>query len=94
MLQLLGKFQADFEGAGDSSDLAWFPAWVLTERPALAAHLTQAQASQHSAPEQALRVLIELLGLERQGRQRDVVERRRTLRGLDAPLYTAYMATR
>ena len=79
MLQLLGKFQADFEGAGDSSDLAWFPAWVLTERPALAAHL---------------RVLIELLGLERQGRQRDVVERRRTLRGLDAPLYTAYMATR
>jgi len=41
-----------------------------------------------------MRVLLELLGLERQGRQRDVIERRKTLRGLHAGLYAAYMASR
>jgi len=78
----------------DATDLAWFPAWVLTQRPALASALTQAQAGQHHPPEQALRVLLELLGLERQGRQHDVIERRKTLRGLHAALYAAYLATR
>ena len=92
--QLMHRFESDFEGVGDASDLAWFPAWVLTERPGLAAYLAQAQASRHSDPEQALRVLVELLGLERQGRHHDVVERRKTLRGLHASLYAAYMATR
>jgi len=91
---LLAKFAQQFDGAGDANDLAWFPAWVLTERPALASALTQAQAGQHHPPEQALRVLLELLGLERQGRQHDVIERRKTLRGLHAALYAAYLATR
>jgi len=91
---LLAKFAQQFDGAGDATDLAWFPAWVLTERPALASALTQAQAGQHHPPEQALRVLLELLGLERQGRQHDVIERRKTLRGLHAALYSAYLATR
>jgi hypothetical protein len=91
---LLTHFGQGFEGAGDVTDLAWFPAWVLTERPALAAHLAQAQAGQHSAPEQALRLMLELLGLERQGRHHDVIERRKTLRGLHALLYAAYMASR
>jgi hypothetical protein len=92
--QLLAKFGAGFEGEGDVSDLAWFPAWVLTERPKLAEHLAQAQTGQHSAPEQALRLMLELLGLEHQGRHHDVVQRRKTLRGLHASLYAAYMATR
>jgi len=91
---LVSQFEQHFEGLGDTSDLAWFPAWVLTQRPALASALTQAQVSQHTAPEQAMRVLLELLGLERQGRQRDVIERRKTLRGLHAGLYAAYMASR
>lgn len=91
---LVRKFEAHFEGAGESHDLAWFPAWVLTERPALAPALTQAQASQHTRPEQAMRVMVELLGLEHQGRQREVIERRKTLRGLHGSLYAAYMATR
>lgn len=95
ILQTLAtQFEQDFDGTGDTSDLAWLPAWVLTQRPALASALTQAQASQHTEPEQALRVLLELLGLERQGRQRDVIERRIILRGLHAGLYSAYMASR
>jgi hypothetical protein len=92
--QLLAKFGAGFEGEGDVSDLAWFPAWVLTERPKLAEYLAQAQTGQHSAPEQALRLMLELLGLEHQGRHHDLVQRRKTLRGLHASLYSAYMASR
>jgi len=91
---LLTRFGQGFEGAGDASDLAWFPAWVLTERPSLATHLAQAQAGQHRAPEQAMRLMLELLGLEHQGRHHDVIERRKTLRGLHASLYAAYMASR
>ena len=91
---LVRKFEENFEGVGDTDDLAWFPAWVLTDRPTLAAALTQAQASQHTPPEQAMRTMIELLGLERQGRQREVLAHRKTLRGLNDALYAAYMATR
>ena len=92
--QLLRKFEASFDGVGDASDLAWFPAWVLTDRPDLADHLGTAQTAQHSAPEQAMRVLIELLGLERQGRQHDIVSRRKTLRDIHPSLHQAYMKTR
>ena len=92
--QLVDKFESSFDGTGDASDLAWFPAWVLTERPGLAAPMALAQPSQHSAPEKALRVMSELLGLERQGRHHDVVARRKTLRDLQASLYAAYMKTR
>ncbi|MGH8790475.1 MAG: hypothetical protein ACREYA_36130 [Cupriavidus necator] len=92
--QLMRRFEAAFEGAGDVSDLAWFAAWVLTERPQLCEHLAPAQASQHSAPEQAMRLLVELLGLERQGRHPDIVARRKALRDLHPSLYAAYMKTR
>lgn len=91
---LVRKFEESYEGAGTADDLAWLPAWVLTERPALAAALRQAQTGQHSAPEQAMRVMLELLGLERQGRQRDLIEQRKTLRGLSTALYSAYISTR
>lgn len=91
---LVAKFELNFEDTGDGQHLAWFPAWVLTERPTLASALTQAQASQHSEPEQAMRILLALLGLERQGRQHDIVVARKSLRGLHGDLYAAYMATR
>ena len=91
---LLLKFAEDFDGAGESGELAWFPAWALIEQPALAAALTQAQPSQHSAPEQAMRLLLQLFGLERQGRQRELIEHRKRLRELHGALYTAYMARR
>lgn len=92
--QLSAKFEASFEGEGDVSDLAWFAAWLLTDRPDLAGALGAAQASQHSAPEQAMRVLVELLGLERQGRHHDIVARRKALRDLHPSLYAAYLQTR
>ncbi len=88
------KFGAEFDGTGELSDLAWFPAWALVASPALAPHLAQARASQHSAPERGMRLVLELLGLERQGRHHELVQRRRALRDLHGPLYAAYMATR
>jgi hypothetical protein len=91
---LVRKFGATFEGDGSADDAAWFAAWVLTERPDIAEHVAGAQPSQHTAPERALRTLVELLRLERQGRQRDIVERRKQLRDLHPALYQAYMKNR
>jgi hypothetical protein len=100
--QLVRSFQANFDAdinstiaAGDDSeDLRWFAAWVLTDCPALREHLALAQPSHHSAPEQAMRLMVELLGLERQGRHADIVVRRKVLRDLQPSLYAAYMKTR
>ncbi len=96
--RLKDQFDAEFEAASDPTDaaaeLSWFPAWLLTERPQLVAALAQAQASLHSAPEQAMRLLVNLLGLERQGRHHDIVRQRKSLRDLNPWLYGAYMKTR
>jgi hypothetical protein len=96
--QLIRSFEANFDasssGGGEIADLSWFAAWVLIERPGLREQLAVAQASQHSAPEQAMRLLVELLGLERQGRHADIVARRKVLRDLQPLLYAAYMKSR
>jgi hypothetical protein len=88
------KFDANFDGSGQTADLAWFPAWVLTEKPGLAPLLREAQPSRQTAPERATRLLLQILSLERQGSQHELVERRRALRDLHAGLYVAYMRTR
>ena len=48
---------------------------------------------QHSAPEQAMRLLVNLLGLERQGRRHDIL-RRKNWRDLHPGLYSVYLKTR
>jgi hypothetical protein len=94
--RLQRRFDAEFDGdgAGPGSDLAWFPAWVLTQTPALAPHLARAQRGQQGDAERGMRSMVELLGLERQGRHHELVQRRRALRDLHGSLYKAYMATR
>jgi hypothetical protein len=95
LLERLRKtFDATFEGHGDVRDLAWFPAWVLTEKPGLSRQLGEAQRCLHTEPEQAMRLLLELLGLERQGRHHDVVARRKALRDAHPSLYAAYLKAR
>ena len=79
---------------GTVADLAWFPAWVLCETPALAGGLGQAQPGLQSTPERAMRLLLDLLHLERQGRQHDLPAQRRRLRDLQPSLYAAYMKSR
>jgi hypothetical protein len=92
--RLWRAFEDSFEDAGTERGAAWFPAWLLCVKPALAAVLSLAEAGQHRAPEQALRLLVQLIGLEHQGRQRDLVEGRRRLRDLHPGLFAEYMATR
>ena len=92
--KLLKQFGSSFEGDGSAADLVWFPAWVLTEKAGLARWLGEAQPSRDGAPERVMRLLIELIGLERQGRHHDVVERRKTLRDMHPILYGAYMKAR
>ena len=94
LARLRRQFDAEFEGDGASADLSWFPAWVLCEKPALARWLGQAQAGLQDPPERALRLLLDLLHLERQGRQRDLLAQRRNLRDLQPMLYAAYMKSR
>jgi len=92
--RLQRQFDAEFEGDGSPNDLAWFPAWVLTERPALAGLLGQAEPGLHTPPERAMRLLLDLLHLERQGRHRDLIEQRKCLRDLQPAIYAAYMRSR
>jgi len=92
--QFDASFEPDAELVDASQDLAWFPAWVLTQRPQDVVHLSAAQPGQHSDPEQAFRLLVTLLGLERQGRHHDIVAYRKQLRDLNGWLYGVYMRTR
>jgi hypothetical protein len=87
-------FDAQFDGAGDLADLAWFPAWLLIEKPCLAPSLRTAQPSRHTSPERATRLLLQILDLERSGTQPELVERRTALRDLHRGLYAAYMKSR
>ncbi len=88
------QFDAEFVGTGEITDFAWFPAWLLTVKPGLADRLREAQLSRHVDPERATSMLWQILSLERQGRQHDLVERRKALRDLHGGLYAAYMKTR
>jgi hypothetical protein len=93
--QLMNKFETDFEGSGDPAAVAWFPAWALIERPSLADPLAMAQRSNNSEPEQAMRLMVELLGLERQGgRHQDIVVNRKALRDCREGLFMQYMKAR
>jgi len=92
--QLLDKFERDFANEADDKPLRWFPAWLLTERPQLAPQLALAQEGLHTAPEAAMRLLLEILGLERQGRQSEWIAHRKTLKGMHPLLFTCFMRTR
>jgi len=92
--QLVKKFEASFNGFETAEDLVWFPAWVLTERPNLAASFALAQPSNHSPAEKAMRTMISLLGLERQGRHHDIITERKHLKDVNEALFMAYMKSR
>ena len=92
--RLRRQFDAVFEGDASVDDLAWFPAWALTERPALAGLIGQAQPGLHKPSEIAMRLLLDLLHLERQGRQRELIEQRKRLRDLQPAIFAAYMRSR
>jgi len=91
--QLVHDFDGGFEADGDS-DLVWFPAWAAIAEPRLAPALREAQASRSHPPEQAARLVLEMLALERQGRHAELIADRQRLRALHAGLFERYMRTR
>lgn len=95
LARLVKRFTSGFDAGNEAAtDIAWFPAWVLTDTPALAPHLASAWAANGTSAERAMRLMVELLRLERAGSHGDLIQRRRVLRGLHEPLYSTYMATR
>jgi hypothetical protein len=96
LARTMQAFDAAFEpdAASDDDPLAWFPAWLLNEKPALLPLLRTAEPGLGSAPERGFRLVGELLGLERQGRHTELIAHRKRLRGLHPGLFSAYMRTR
>ena len=102
--RLLRRFEDDFDpgtpdqagpGSPDTAHpLAWLPAWLLIEQPALLPRLRDARRGQDSAPERAFWQLVELLGLERQARHAELMASRQRLRDAQPALYAAYMKSR
>ena len=102
--RLLRRFEDDFDpgspgptdlASSDRADpLAWFPAWLLTEQPALLQRLREARRGQDSAAERIFWQLGELLGLERQARHHELIAGRQRLRDAQPALYAAYMKSR
>ncbi len=88
------RFDAGFDGNDDNLDFAWFPAWAALTDSRWAGLLRLALPGCDTDPERALRTVLELLSLERQGKHRDMVARRQQLRALHFGLFEEYMRPR
>jgi hypothetical protein len=51
------RFDADFSGTGEIADYAWFPAWLLVVKPALASRLGEARVQRDLAASRATALL-------------------------------------
>jgi hypothetical protein len=79
----------------DAAGHEWLrSAWAVIDTPMLALPIGGAQAGRGDEPERALRLAIDLFALERQGRHRELMERRKRLRDLHAGLFASYVKTR
>jgi hypothetical protein len=88
------RFDAQFPGSGEVDDYAWFPAWLLVVKPALAGRLGEARVQRDQAASRAMVLLGEVLRREHEGDQHELIGLRQELRRLHAGLFDAYMATR
>ncbi|SEJ90904.1 hypothetical protein [Paraburkholderia diazotrophica] len=88
------RFDAEFSGAGEVDDYAWFPAWLLVVKPALAGRLSEARVQRDQAASRAMALLGEILRREHQGDQHELIGLRQEFSRLHAPLFEVYMATR
>jgi hypothetical protein len=92
--RLVRAFERDFDGDGTPADLAWWPAWLLVERPALQECMAAAQPAGDAPPVRAMQLMLGLLVLERAGRHADLVAQRARLRALHPGLFATYLRTR
>jgi len=88
------RFDAGFSGAGEVDDYAWFPAWLLVVKPALAGRLSEARVQRDQAASRATALLGEILRREHEGDQHELVSLRQELSRLHAGLFDVYMTMR
>jgi hypothetical protein len=88
------RFDAEFPGTAEVDDYAWFPAWLLVVKPALAGRLGEARVQRDQPPSRAAALLGEILRREHEGDQHELVNLRQELGWLHAGLFDAYMTTR
>jgi hypothetical protein len=88
------RFDAAFPGTGEVEDYAWFPAWLLVVKPALAGRFGEARVQREQAASRATALLGEILRREHEGDQHELVSLRQEFSRLHAGLFEAYMATR
>lgn len=93
---VLRRMMTEFDRVldGDDASPAWFPAFALVAEPPLARLAASAQPARDSDATRAYSCLLSLLALEKQGRQADIGEVRKRLRGLNERLFRRYLATR
>jgi hypothetical protein len=88
------RFDAEFPGTGEVDDYAWFPAWLLVVKPALAGRLGEARVQRDQAASRATALLGEILRREHDGDQHELVSLRQQFSSVHTGLFGAYMATR
>jgi hypothetical protein len=88
------RFDADFPGSGEVDDYAWFPAWLLVVKPALAGRFGEARVQRDLAASRATALLGEILRREHEGDQYELVSLRQDFSRLHPGLFEAYMVTR
>lgn len=81
-----------FEGVDGA--MCWLPACALITEPALAVIAAGARPAKETDATRAYACVCALLSLERQGRQREVAEQRKRLRGLSEGVFREYMRNR
>jgi hypothetical protein len=87
-------FDGEFPGTGEVDDYAWFPAWLLVVKPALAGYLSEARVQRNQGASRAMALLGEILRREHEGDQHELVNLRQDLSRLHAGLFDVYMTTR
>lgn len=93
LARLARSFEADFEPEDDHA-WSWLPSWALIDQPALPAVLAGAVAGVDTPAEQAFKLVMALLRMERAGRHHEIVEHRRQLKALSEPFFAVYMRSR
>ncbi|MEX3937257.1 hypothetical protein AB4Y32_36935 [Paraburkholderia phymatum] len=88
------RFDAEFPGIGETGDYAWFPAWLVLAKPALAGRLGEARVQRDQAASRATALLGEILRREHEGDQHELVSLRQEFSRLHPALFDTYMATR
>jgi len=92
--RLRRRFDAEFLGTGEAEDYAWFPAFLLVIKPALAGMLGEARVRRDLPASRATLLLGEILRREHEGDQHELIALRQQLSRLHAGLFDVYMTTR